>query len=60
MRFLFAFLKAIPDLLQLVKTIQKRIDEAKADRKVSDDVKVIHEVFVAQDSAKLNALFASE
>lgn len=53
------FLASLPALFKLVQTIQKRIDAAGVDRKVKDDVKLIHEVFQDQDAGKLNALFNS-
>lgn len=53
------FIKALPALLELFKTLDKRIQEAELDRKVVDDVKTIHGAFVDKDPAKLNALFNS-
>lgn len=51
------FLNALPDLIKLFQTLQKRIDEEGIERKVAQDVKTIHEAFDAKDPAKLNALF---
>lgn len=53
-------LKALPDIVKLLQTLQQRIDEAGVDRKVSDDVKTIGDAFNAKDAAKLNALFNKE
>lgn len=54
---IIAFLQALPDLIKLFQLLDQRITEAKTDRKVSDDLKVIHAAFETKDPAKLNALF---
>ncbi len=59
MKTLWEFMAALPALLKLFQTLQKRIDEAGVDRKVVQDVKTIHEAFDAKDAEKLNALFSS-
>lgn len=59
MSTLWNFIKALPALLELFKTLSQRIQEAQTDRKVVDDVKIIHGAFIEKDPAKLNALFNS-
>jgi hypothetical protein len=51
---------SLPDILKLVQAIQKAADEAETERKVSTDLKVIHEAFETNDPSKLNALFSSK
>lgn len=57
---IIAFFKALPDLIKLIQTLQKRIDEEGVNRKVAQDVKTINEAFSEKDPAKLNALFNSK
>lgn len=56
---IWTFLKALPALFQLVKVLKARLKEAGIERKVSDDVKTIHEAFSAGDSTQLDTLFNS-
>lgn len=51
---------ALPQILKLIDEIDKRNKELEIQRKVKDDVKVIHEAFVAKDAKKLNDLFNSK
>lgn len=57
MSTLLAFFKALPELLQLVAMLEAGIKQAGVDRKVSDDVKTLHEAFSENNPEKLNALF---
>jgi hypothetical protein len=59
MTVLWNFLKALPALFKLFETIQKRIDEAGVDRKVVDDIKLVHDAFQNADAKTLNDLFNS-
>jgi uncharacterized protein Yka (UPF0111/DUF47 family) len=52
-------LKALPEILQLIKALQKAADQAEADRKVKDDIKTIHQAFDANDPELLRRLFNS-
>jgi hypothetical protein len=58
---LLTFLKALPDLLKLLNAIEANIKKAKTEevsqRKVTDDLKQIHEAFQNGDATKLKALF---
>lgn len=56
---LWNLVAVLPDLFKLLRVLQERINAAELDRKVSDDVKTIHEAFNAKDPEKLRALFAS-
>ncbi len=56
----FAVLTSLPDILKLVRAIQKAIDEAETERKVSTDLQKIHEAFTTNDPTKLNDLFRSK
>lgn len=55
----WAFLRALPELIELVRKIQAAQEEAATKRHVAEDVKTIHEAFDAKDASKLNALFRS-
>ncbi len=58
MRVLWEFMKALPELLALVKLLmEKKIEEDQA-RKVRDDIKTIHSAFLNQDASALNELFS--
>ncbi len=56
---LWLLLRSLPDLIKLLNAIQKGIDEAKLDKKVTDDLKTLHEAFSAKDASKINDLFNS-
>lgn len=49
--------KALPEIIALLKAIQKGIDEVKTERKISDDVKALHEAFSAKDADRIRAIF---
>lgn len=59
MAFWIEFFKALPALIELVKEIQKAQKENEVQKKVSEDVKTIHEAFKTKDADKLNKLFNS-
>lgn len=52
-----SYLTYIPDLIELVKSIQKQIDEAQTKRKVGDDIKSIKKAFDEKDASALNHIF---
>lgn len=54
---LAALIAALPELLRLLRTVQKKIDEAETNRKVTDDLKAINEAFKSNDPDKLNHIF---
>lgn len=58
-RALWELLRSLPLIIEILKSIQKAIDEAQLERKVSDDLKVVHNAFSERDASKLNALFRS-
>lgn len=60
MTTLLAFLRCLPELITLIRTLEAAAKEAETQRKVVDDVKTIHEAFSAKDPTKLNALFNSK
>lgn len=57
---LLAFFKCFPEIYALFQTLESAAKEAETKRKVSEDIKTIHEAFSEKDSAKLNALFNSK
>lgn len=59
MNLLWQLLAALPEILKLLEAIQKNQQEQEIERKVKDDVKVIHEAMLSKDSKKLNDLFKS-
>lgn len=58
MTLLIAFIKALPEIIQLLKFLQAKIEQAETDRKVRDDIKSIHQAFAAGDPEKLKHLFS--
>lgn len=58
MSALVTLLKALPEIIALIKALQKAADAAEADRQVKADIKTIHEAFSANDPEKLRRLFA--
>lgn len=59
MKIIYAFLVALPELLRLIKNLQKRIDEAKTDKKVKEDLTKINKAFEDNDEKALNDIFNS-
>lgn len=59
MSTLITLIRALPEILALLKAIQAGIDKMDADRKVADDIKTIHEALNAENSSKLDALFSN-
>lgn len=57
MSFLIAFFTALPELVRLVKTMQRQIEEANTKRKVKEDVKAINEAFKKKDPDSLKRIF---
>lgn len=54
---LSALILALPELIKLVKNIQKQIEEQNTDQKVKDDLKKINKAFEDKDAKALNDLF---
>jgi len=59
MKTFIAFLAAVPELLRLVRNIEKRIEAAKTEKKVKEDLEAINEAFETKDANKLNDIFNS-
>lgn len=57
---ILAFLKALPELMKLIRVLQERVAEGETSRQVAEDVKTIHEAFSEKDPRKLNALFSGK
>lgn len=53
----WAFIKCVPELLALYKVLAKICKEAMVQRKVSDELKNIHEAINARDPEALNRVF---
>jgi len=57
MKTLWAFMTALPELIRLIKNIERRVAKVKEDKKVNEDLKAINEAFETKDAAKLNDIF---
>ncbi len=58
-KLFFIMMKSLPEILKLIQALEKSIEDGQTNRKVADDLKAIHEAFIAKDSNKLNDLFNS-
>lgn len=58
MKLVWLFLTSLPDLIKLLQLIEKSISDHNVDRKVKDDLKILHQAFADKDGAKLTALFS--
>ncbi len=56
---LYAIIKLLPDIINLIKEIDKKNKELKLDRKVADDIKDISKSFGARDAEALKKIFMS-
>lgn len=54
---IWKLLTLLPEIIQLLRAIEKANQEAQTERKVKDDLKSIHEAFSANDSSKLDHIF---
>lgn len=58
LKLIYLFLTSLPDLIKLLQAVEKGIKQGEVDRKVKDDLKVLHQAFAEKDGAKLTALFS--
>ena len=59
MKTLAALIVSLPEILRLIKQIEKIIKEHKTEKKVKDDLKKINEAFEKKDAKLLNDIFNS-
>lgn len=59
MSSLVTIVKLLPELIALIESIQKAINEAETERKVADDLKAIKDAFDSKDPSALNHIFNS-
>ena len=59
LKLLYAFFVSLPELLRLVKVLQRNLAEAETRSKVKDDVAKIRKAFEAKDEEALNSIFNS-
>lgn len=59
-RAIISLIVALPEILRLIDSISKRIEQDEADRKLKDDLKKIDEAFRNGDAQALNDLFANK
>lgn len=57
-RLLWLFLSAIPDLIKLLQAIDDAQKAAALNKKVNDDLKVLHTAITNKDAAAVTALFS--
>lgn len=57
MKLILAFLASLPEILKLIKNIQKAIEEQETQKKVKDDFKKINKAFETRDAKLLNDIF---
>lgn len=58
MKFVWLFLTAIPDLIKLLKAIEDAQKAAALNKKVTDDLKTLHQAIANNDPAAVTALFS--
>ena len=59
LKALAALIVALPEILRLISSIQKRIEEEEIRRKVAEDLKKINEAFENRDEKALRDIFKS-
>ena len=55
----FTLISCLPELLKLIKSLQKAADDAEKERKVKEDLQRIHAAFNNKDASALNDIFAN-
>ena len=53
------FIRSIPDLIKLLQALDKIRVDSETDRKVTDDLKSLHQALDAKDPDKVTAIFNS-
>lgn len=59
-KFWAALLGALPEIMKLVRHLQRRIDENALNAKVKDDFEKINKAFEEKDAEALRRIFSSE
>lgn len=54
-----ALIVALPEIIQLVKTLMEKYDEAQLDAKIKGDLKGISDAFKTKDAEALRRIFNS-
>lgn len=54
-----SLIRALPEILKLIETIDKRIKEQKLDNKINEDILKIQKAFEDKDETALRNLFNS-
>ena len=57
---LATLIKLLPEIIALIASIQKAIDQGETDRKVKDDLAAIKAAFDSKDASALNHIFDSK
>lgn len=56
-QLIWLFIQAIPDLIKLLQALDKIRVDSETDRKVTDDLKTLHQAFAGNDASKITDLF---
>lgn len=59
MKLIWAFIKALPELLALVKMIEAKCEELKVESDVKKNVEAVHAAFEKKDANELRKIFNS-
>lgn len=59
MNLVWNFLTAIPDLIQLLRALQRAINAAETDRKVKADLQALRKAIDAKDASAVTHIFNS-
>jgi hypothetical protein len=54
---LLALIAALPEIIEMIKHLQRLNDQAEADRKVKDDIRAINKAFEDKDADALIRIF---
>lgn len=58
-RIIIDFLSILPELIKLIKNLQKRADDLEKKRLIKEDIKKINKAFEDNDNEALNTIFNS-
>lgn len=59
LKIISSFIMALPEIIKLIKHLEKEHKKQKTKKKIKDDIKKINQAFEKQDAEALNRIFNS-
>lgn len=59
MKSIVALIAALPEILRLIRNIEKRLDERATQKKIKQDIEKLNKAFEENDAEAINRIFNS-